>query len=267
MNYEQDYRQLVKKILDTGELRDGRNGKTLTIFGETLKVDLSDTNEFPLLTGRKIFYKGVLGELAAMLRGPKTLEDFKKFGCNYWDLWAKQDGTINVDYGNSWIDFNGIDQLERLRDSLMNDPRGRRHLVTGWRPDNLWTLDLPCCHYAYQFYIRDGVYVDMLWHQRSCDTMIGLPSDVIFATAWLIIIANDLGYVPGVITMTLGDTHIYEEHIDQAKEYLKTLMSDTPTYVFSDPMLMYRDFREFEPSWLVIENYNPVTTMKFELKA
>lgn len=262
--YELNYRKLVKKILENGEFREGRNGNTISIFGETLKVDISD-GSFPLLTGRRIHYKGVLGELAAMLRGPKTIKDFKDYGCNYWDLWAGVNGSINIDYGNAWVNFNGVDQLAELVKGLKENPYGRRHLVTGWRPDRLADLSLPCCHYAYQWYVRKDGILDMMWHQRSVDTMIGLPSDVVFASAWLIILAKEVGLRPGIITFTLGDTHIYEEHIDQAKEYLKTLTCKLPTYNLA--LIQGTNHRGFLPENLHIYDYQYISDIKFLLKA
>ena len=264
MNYELAYMGLVRKILANGELRRGRNGTTLAIFGETLTIDLS-TGEFPLLTGRQLFYRGVFGELAAMLRGPKTLKDFEEHGCNYWKQWAMPNGSINVDYGNAWIDFNGFNQLEALADGLKNNPHGRRHLVTGWRPDRLDDLSLPCCHYAYQWYVREDKYLDMMWHQRSVDTMIGLPSDVIFASAWNIMLANEVGLIPGKITFTLGDTHIYEEHIEQAKEYLTRLTCELPKYKLE--VLWQKPHIEFMPDDITISGYTHMPAIKFELKA
>lgn len=263
-SYETEYKKLVLKILEFGEERLGRNGITKAIFGETFKVNLQ--KGFPLLTSRQIYYKGVFGELAAMLKGPKTLEDFKKQGCNYWDLWAKPNGAINIDYGNTWLDFNGYDQLSKLVEGLQYDPRGRRHIITGWKPDNLDSLSLPCCHYAYQWYVREDRYLDMMWHQRSVDTMVGLPSDVVFAAAWLIILANNTGYIPGIITFTLGDTHIYSEHLDKAEEYLARLIyPELPGWKLKAPE--YADHTQFTSDWLEIKDYSHMPSMKFELKA
>lgn len=262
--YELEYKKLVSRILANGEFREGRNGNTISLFGETLKVDIGQ-GHFPILTGRRIYYKGVLGELAAMLRGPKSIKDFKNYGCNYWDLWARPDGSITVDYGNAWIDFNGVNQLEALVEGLKENPYGRRHLVTGWRPDRLDVLSLPCCHYAYQWYVRKDGVLDMMWHQRSVDTMIGLPSDVIFAAAWLIILANEVGLKPGVITFTLGDTHIYEEHIDQANEYLETLTHELPVYSLAS--LVGANHLWFMPSDLEVAGYSYTSDIKFLLKA
>lgn len=263
-SYESQYRGLVHNILRNGELREGRNGATYSLFGETLSFDLS-SGEFPLLTGRQIFYKGVFGELAALLRQPKNIADFEEWGCNYWKLWAKENGDINVDYGNKWINWDGVDQLARLVETLKTNPSDRRMIITGWDPRSLDELDLPCCHYAYQWYVREGKYLDMLWHQRSVDTMIGLPSDVVFAAAWNIAIANEVGLTPGRITMTLGDTHIYEEHSNNADEFLKTGFTDSPRYKLLSRL--GKKTIEFTPDDIEIVDYNPLTKLKFELKS
>lgn len=261
--FEKDYEALIEKILHTGEKKYGRNGNTYSVFGETLTIDL--VHGFPLLSGRKIFYKGVFGELAAMLRGPKTIKDFEKYGCNYWKQWAQENGDISIDYGNKWLDFNGYNQLASVIDKLQNNPNDRRMLVTGWDPSNLENLDLPCCHYAYQWYVRDESHLDMLWHQRSCDTMIGLPSDIVFAAAWNIMLANEVGLIPGKITMTLGDTHIYEEHTMVAYEYLdRPKHRRLPTWQL---LSMEGDSHlEFTPEMLVIKDYTPNDILKFKLK-
>src|SRR5690606_25910133 len=171
--FERDYRDLVQKILEVGEYRQGRNGNTFSIFGATLVVDMRDSNKFPLLIGRKMFYKGIFGEVAAMLRMPTHINDFKRWGCNYWDQWADKDGNINIDYCNLWRNFNGVDQLSELIDKLKNNPTDRRLLITGWKPDNLDKLSLPCCHLLYQWYVTNDGYLDMMWYQRSAETMVG----------------------------------------------------------------------------------------------
>ena len=263
-SYEEQYRYLVQKILDRGELRHGRNGNTFSLFGETVSFDLADGN-FPLLTGRQIFYKGVFGELAALLRQPTNIADFEKYGCNYWKLWAKENGDINIDYGNKWLDWDGVDQLARLVDTLKHNPADRRMIITGWDPRNLEELDLPCCHYAYQWYVREGKYLDMLWQQRSADTMIGLPSDAVFAAAWNIAIANETGLTPGCVTMVLGDAHIYEEHEEPAREYLQAETNVPPTYELLSKL--GKKTIEFLPDDIAIHNYNPSTKIRFELKS
>lgn len=266
-NYEQKYADLIKEIMDNGVYREGRNGGTKSIFGHMLSIDLGaeDTKgTFPLLQGRRSFYKGVFGELAAMMRKPKHLEDFEKFGCNYWKLWAKEDGSINVDYGNAWHEH---DQINRLKDTIINNPSDRRMLISGWRPENLDDLDLPCCHLLYQFYVADGK-ISMNWYQRSADVMIGLPSDVIFAAAWLISVANFANLEPGKINLMLGDSHIYEEHFVNVPRYLdnveKAKELALPMYTLN--VESGKDFCEFVPEDIVISDYQFIEKLDFLLK-
>jgi len=226
--FEYNYKKLVKRVLTQGENTQTRNGGTRSLFGIQLKIDLLRLNHFPLLTGRQIFYKGVAGEMAAFLKGPKSISDFKKQGCNYWEEWSDDNGNIKVDYGNKWINFNGVDQINNLISNLIKDPLDRRLLVSGWDPSSK-NLSLPCCHYAYQFRLVDGK-IDIVWVQRSLDVMIGLPSDIILAALFLILVCNTTCYEPGSIIMQFGDTHIYENHVDQAYAYLKTATHEPPTY-------------------------------------
>lgn len=260
----QQYGTLVNKILHKGQKRPSRAGHTYSIFGETIEIDLSD-GSFPLLQGRKMFFKGVLGELAAMLRGPKSVADFEKYGCNYWKDWADEDGSLRVDYGNAWIDYNGVNQLEQLVDKLINNPDDRRMLISAWRPDKLGDLSLPCCHLLYQWYVRDGKYLDMVWYQRSVDTMVGLPSDIILCAAWNILLAQQCGYTPGVIKLVLGDTHIYANHVEPTLDYIKqlnTLKEHKPIKYALDPTANVNNFR---PEMFVMNEYEPCDAVKFDL--
>lgn len=263
MSFEQDYSQLVRSVLESGEDRPSRNGETVSKFATTLSFDLQ--HEFPLLQGRKMYVEGIFGELAAMLRKPKHIDDFKKWGCNYWGKWAEPDGSIRVDYGNAWFDFNGVDQIAMLREALIGSPESRRMVISGWRPGA--DLSLPCCHYAYQFYVRDGKYLDMMWIQRSADVMIGIPSDAVFAAAWMIAICQEFTWLtPGRCTMVFGDTHIYAEHVIGAAKYLRQaqyVRSAVRWVCLESPQT---NFCNFEPSWINIHNYHPQTAIKFELK-
>jgi len=266
--FEQQYVDLVYNVLAYGDSRAGRNGNTRSIFHSTLVFDLSN-HKFPMITGRQMYPKGILGEYAAIIRGPKTIEDFKIFGCNYWDTWVRDNGTINIDYGNKWNDFNGFLQLDWLLNEIQNNPTSRRLLLSGWDPANQANLDLPCCHYMYQFYVRfnpltsEPEYLDMIWHQRSADLMVGVPSDAVFAAAMLLSFAGATNLKAGKVTMVLGDTHIYEEHIDNAHLYLSRPIYDEPEYVFRSRMHP----RLFLPRDLTIAKYKHAGTLKFELKA
>lgn len=270
-SYELEYTMLVKRILDNGEVRQTRNAITKALFGCILNIDMSNPKSntegyFPLLQGRKLFYKGMLGEFAAMIRGPKHVKDFEKWKCNYWKQWADEDGNLRLDYGNTWIDFNGFDQIEELRYLIKNNPMDRRLIVTGWKPDNLNRLSLPCCHILYQWYIRDNMYLDMMWYQRSADTMVGIPSDVVLAATWNIALAKDMGYRPGKISMIFGDTHIYEQHCQLAESYLYEFenkeQKELPSYRHNPEI--GKHIKDMLPTDFDI-SYDPGLLMKFEV--
>jgi thymidylate synthase len=272
-SYEADYAKLVANILDRGEVRETRNATTKALFGTAFEVDMSNLaspNEgyFPLLQGRKMYYRGVLGEFAAMIRGPKSLKDFERQGCNYWKQWADDEGNLEVDYGNAWIDYDGYDQIEELRHLLKTNPSDRRMLVTGWRPDRLDRLSLPCCHLLYQWFVRDNMFLDMLWYQRSADTMVGIPSDVVLAATWNIALAKDVGLRPGKITMVFGDTHIYEPHWALAESYLEEFygMSEKPLPSYCHVPNKGKHVKDMEVNDFVI-NYKPGPVMRFEVLA
>lgn len=260
--YEMDYYGLIKHILMNGASRPSRVGCALSVFGKTLSIELKT---FPLLTKRKLFYKGVFGELAAMLRGPKTVQDFRNFGCNYWDNWANDNGSMTLDYGNAWIDWNGVNQLKTLVNNLKNNPTDRRMLISGWRPDKLETLSLPCCHLLYQWYVRENKYLDMIWYQRSVDVMVGLPSDVIFAAAWNILLSNQCGYKPGKILFVFGDTHIYENHLSGVKEYIRNFKTIKQQSSINYEIDKQATVANFLPQMLKINNYSANEVIKFSL--
>lgn len=265
MYFERQYCQLVELAL-TAEKRQTRNAVTHSLFGQMLSFYVGKEH-FPLLTGRRMYPQGVLGELAAMLRRPTNIADFKKWGCNYWDAWGDEQGNINVDYGNAWFDFNGVDQIAELKRCLREDPTNRRMMISGWRPDRLTELSLPCCHYNYQFYVTNRGELNMLWSQRSVDIMVGLPSDIIFAAAWLIAIANEFGLTPGMLHFAMGDCHIYEQHIAGAHQYLHQVWTVTEgnqvSYRYLAPA--GEDFCKFDPKNLVLAVHTAAPAIKFEL--
>ena len=261
--FEYDYSALVQRILDDGELRETRNQSTKSLFGESLSFDLRDG--FPLISGRKMFPKGVLGELAALLRKPKCVEDFTKWGCNYWGQWADENGQLELDYGNAWFDFNGFDQIADLKHKLANNPADRRMIINAWRPDRLSDLSLPCCHYSYQFHVSTDRVLSMVWTQRSVDVMVGLPSDFILAAAWLIAVASEFNLTAGKIKMDFGDTHIYTDHIDGAKQYLKQCDDVHVAKVHWGYATDGEDFCEFKPDTLIIGEYSPQPSIQFKL--
>lgn len=277
---KQQYGALINKILHQGEKRKTRAGDAYSLFGEVLTIDAS--REFPLLRGRRMFYGPVLGELAAMFRGPKHVDDFKAFGCNYWDSWGygkntgdivdepgrdKPLNSLTLDYGNAWIDFNGVNQLEVLVKTLRENPQDRRMVVSGWRPDRLKDLSLPCCHMLYQWYVRESKQLDMIWYQRSADVMVGVPSDIVLAAAWNAVLAKQTGHTPGKITMIFGDTHIYANHMNPTLDYVRQLNSLDPKALSELSYTVAEDatMEGFVPDMIQVRDYSPKPAVKFTL--
>lgn len=263
-DWETAYKMLVRSVLGM-PTRPCRNGTARSMFGATLHICETERCPLPLLNGRKMFPSGIVGEMAAFLQGPKSVYDFKSKGCNYWDQWADEDGSLRVDYGNKWIDFHGVNQLKKLVESLTKDPYGRRHLITGWDPSNLDSLSLPCCHYAYQWYVTTDGYLDMIWHQRSADLMVGVPSDVALAVLFNHLVANSTKLKPGSVTLVLGDVHIYSEHEAAAVEYLqRNHQSRVPVHIKLDTQATVFNF---EPSHVEVVEYEPCDKIQFKLKS
>lgn len=209
--------------------------------------------------------KGIVGEYCAFLRGPKTLKAFEDFGCNYWKLWAEEDGSLNVDYGNEWLDSNGVNQVDYVIDLLKNDPNSRRMIIDAWNPSHVINkeLSLECCHYAYQFHVSEGKYLNMSFNMRSVDTLIGMPSDIIIGSLMIITFAEAAGLKPGELVMNFGDTHIYEEHIEKAKEQIEREGFEYPTFEMSPLDSIY----DFVPECLDVNKYKHQAPIKYELKA
>ena len=253
MRNEIAYKKLINNILNNGKLIKGRNGDTLEVFGTQLKLDVSN-NQFPMITGRKMFSRGIIGEFLAFIQTDCThLTDFTDRGCNYWKLWADKDGNLDIDYppGN---------QLYDIIEDIKSDPHSRRHIINLWNPQNLPSLSLPCCHYSYQFNIQNDK-INMIWTQRSADTMIGVPSDMILATLYLHIVGMATGYKPNEIIMNFGSTLIYTEHLENVTEYLNAEIFKGPQIEIDDlpyTTLIHDNF--------LISEYNYSDPIKFLLK-
>ena len=261
------YKDLVKQVLACGEVKECRNGVTTSLIGTQLKFDAAN---IPLLNSRKIFYKGVVGEFSAFMNNCTKLQEFKDRGCNYWDAWADNKGTLRLDYvtqlHNNLITLKGVQtpQLEALKIGLVNDKFSRRHIINLWVPENLHNLSLPCCHYSYQFIVSTDNKLNMIWTQRSADVMVGIPSDMILAYLWVQCLSKELGFKPGEVTMNFGDAHIYEEHIAGAKQYLEVLEPRLiPIATLNDT---FTCIESFYPDQLDIIQYDPHPSIKFELK-
>ena len=266
---EKQYLELVKRIIKTGEVKDTRNGKTTSVFGAQIKITELKEGKFPLLTSRKHFIKGIVGEYAAFLKGPKSVKDFEDEGCNYWKLWSdNEEGDLRVDYGNAWRDFTGdgtINQIDYCINLLKKDPNSRRIIINAWNPEHVINkkLSLECCHYSYQFHVSEGKYLNLKFIQRSVDTLIGMPSDFVLASMMVLTFAKASGLEPGEIIMDFTDTHIYNEHLDDAKEQLEQETFEFPTFTETITKNIY----EFNNKMIKLQDYKHSASIKYLLKA
>ena len=200
-------------------------------FGHQFKHDMR--NGFPLLTTKKIHFKSVVYELLWFLKGDTNIKYLNDHGITIWDAWADEFGDLGPVYGSQWRDFNGCDQLTEVLKILVKSPYSRRMLVSAWNPDSLPYDDLtfaenvralrqalPPCHYSWQLSVQDG-YLDLLWTQRSVDAFLGLPFNIASYGLLLSMIAQCYGYKPRYLIGSLGDTHIYHNHLTQVEIQLE----------------------------------------------
>ncbi len=278
-NFEQDYFGLVEDALKYGEMRESRVGQTRSCFGTALRIKTLRDGQFPILTSRKIFYKPVLGELAAFLCGASRLTTFQRFGCNYWnENAAKWTGNLGlaVDkchvgkvYGaqwRRWTDTSGggddyLDQLDVLIDSIKNDPYGRRHILTTWNPAELQLGCLPPCHILAQFNVTSDGFLDVCVYMRSVDLCLGLPSDIILYATLLLLVAQQVDKEPGTITFFMGDTHVYENHIAAAETQIVSPTFALPTWILDKEATV----DNFRPADLVLPDYTHGEVLRYEL--
>lgn len=243
-NFELDYCKLVSGVLEHGDVRPSRAGETTSVFGAMLTIDCLERGRFPILTQRKIFTRGVLGELAAFLRGATDLQTFKDLGCPYWDAnakaWPPNKGIdpsmqrVGRIYGAHWRYWTGTghtyDQLESLVRNLQQEPFSRRHLLTTYNPAELQDACLPPCHLLAQFNVRTDKHLDCIVTMRSVDLCLGLPSDIMLYAALMLLLCNETGYAPGKLTFMMGDAHVYRNHTEVFLEHQQRPMHELPTF-------------------------------------
>lgn len=250
---ERQYHRLVEDIMENGNSAKPTKGGCSFVVGKQIELP---PEEVPLLQGRKIFYKGLVGELKAFIANERTQAGFARHGCNFWGEWANDDGTLDVDYARLLHDFNNVNQLDRLIDGIQDEPHSRKHIISLWDPSSK-AKQVPCV-LSYQFIVV-GDSLQMIWTQRSVDVMVGLASDMF--SAWLFnqVIAASVGLLAGTVTMNLGHTHIYDIHREKVSEYIDGIWAaDLMTPTWSLDGRLY-DF-EFD-----LRGYNPDNIVKFEL--
>ena len=216
----QQYLNLLNRILAEGTQKGDRTGTgTLSIFGHQMRFDLRDG--FPLLTTKKLHLKSIIYELLWFLRGDTNVHYLQEHGVRIWNEWADENGELGPVYGHqwrSWPDYKGgtIDQIKNVVDMIKHNPDSRRMLVTAWNPAEVEDMALPPCHCLFQFYVVDG-RLSLQLYQRSADSFLGVPFNIASYALLLQMIAQVTGLEAGEFIHTTGDTHLYLNHLEQAK--------------------------------------------------
>lgn len=299
---EPGYLSFMREILETGDLQDDRSGVgTRSVFGAQIKYDLAGWR-IPVLTTKKVFTKSIIEELLWFLRGETNIATL---GNGIWDQWADENGELGPIYGKQWrswvtpnikeysvsfdnstldvydIEFETVDQIEKVMTSLKENPTSRRHIVSAWNPADVDDMALPPCHTLFQFFCRPVTQGDLALHgydlstidtddtlpkyvlscqlyQRSADYFIGVPFNIASYSILTCMIAKVLNYLPGQFVHTMGDAHIYCNHEKQVKEQLDYAntkgIGEFPTVKFLN---VPEKLEHFSPEDIVIEGYEP----------
>jgi len=269
INIEDEYKNLMDEILNRGMDKPDRTGTgTKSVFGRTIKHDMS--LGFPILTSKKISFNAARTELLWILQGRTDLKYLEDNGVKYWrpdyERSGRTDETLGPVYGKQWRDFNGVDQLNNLVYSINTNAHSRRLIVTAWAPHELDDMALPPCHYAFQVNINNGV-MDLMWQQRSADVFLGLPYDITMYGLLLEMLAKGAGLKTGQLIGQLGDCHLYNNHLEQAKTFLKRPKRALPSLMLNSGIYL-NEFKNClipNADQIRLINYNPLPAIKAAL--
>lgn len=251
------YLDLLQHILDHGTEKSDRTGTgTKSVFGYQMRFDLSEG--FPLLTTKKLHLKSIIHELLWFLAGDTNVKYLQDNGVRIWNEWADPDGDLGHIYGyqwRSWPDYNGghVDQIKQILEQLRNDPDSRRIIVSAWNVADIPNMNLPPCHALFQFYVADG-RVSLQLYQRSADCFLGVPFNIASYALLLLMVAQVTGLKPGEFVHTLGDAHIYSNHIEQARLQLTHEPRPLPKMTLNPDV---KDLFDFKYEDFVLSDYNP----------
>lgn len=284
-----EYLGLVDNVLRQGEQRGDRTETgVISKFGETFHHDMSEG--FPLVTTKAVKYPLVAIELNGFIQGKTDKRWYSNRGCHIWDPWARRDfipydsddeetkeimrqePDLGPIYGWQWrhagaeyrgceVDYGdeGVDQLENLIEKIEKDPQSRRQKVEAWNPSDLHKMALPPCHTGFQTYVNQDGTMDLLWQQRSVDLMIGLPFNTASYATLLNLLCEETSHEPGELIGHFGDTHVYESHVEKAKEQLSREPRDLPSWHVDDFTSIF-DW-SYDDSY--VEDYNPHSKINY----
>ena len=251
------YLSLLQRILDEGTVKTDRTGTgTKSIFGHQMRFDLNEG--FPLLTTKKLHLKSIIHELLWFLRGDTNIAYLKANGVSIWDEWADENGDLGPVYGQqwrSWPDYKGgtIDQINNVVEMIRHNPDSRRMIVSAWNPAEIEQMALPPCHCLFQFYVADG-RLSLQLYQRSADTFLGVPFNIASYALLLMMMAQVTGLKAGEFIHTTGDTHLYLNHLEQARLQLTREPRPLPKMLINPAVSSIFDFK-YEDFQLT--DYNP----------
>ena len=259
------YLDLLNRILTEGVKKGDRTGTgTISIFGNQMRFNLDEG--FPLLTTKKLHLKSIIYELLWFLRGDTNLKYLHEHKVSIWDEWADPDGELGHIYGyqwRSWPGYNGefIDQISQVVYDIKNNPDSRRLIVSAWNVADLGNMNLPPCHVLFQFYVAEG-RLSLQLYQRSADTFLGVPFNIASYSLLLMMMAQVTGLKPGDFIYTTGDTHLYLNHIEQARLQLTRTPRPLPAMRLNPDVknifdFVYEDFTH--------ENYDPWPHIKADI--
>lgn len=247
---ERQYLDLLVDILANGVQRGDRTGTgTLGVFGRQMRFDLA--KGFPLLTTKKLHRKSIILELLWFLRGDTNVRWLQERGVSIWDEWADAEGELGPVYGKQWRSWTApdgrvIDQIANVVEGLKTMPNSRRHIVSAWNPADVDDMALPPCHCLFQFFVADGKLSCQLY-QRSADVFLGVPFNIASYALLTMMVAKVTGLQPGEFVHTLGDAHLYLNHLDQAREQLTREPLPLPVMEIADKRDLFGfEFEDFK---------------------
>ena len=256
------YHDLLRLVLDQGKFKGDRTGTgTHAVFGAQARFPLSDS--FPLLTTKKLHLKSILYELLWFLRGDTNVRWLQERGVSIWDEWADEKGELGPVYGYQWRhwrtpDGREIDQISNLIASLKGKPDSRRHIVTAWNPADVDKMALPPCHALFQFYVANG-RLSCQMYQRSADLFLGVPFNIASYAALTVMAAQVAGLEADEFVLTLGDAHLYLNHLEQARLQLERQPKPFPRLKLNPGV---KDIFAFAYEDFTLEGYEPHPAIK-----
>jgi thymidylate synthase len=259
------YLDLMGLVLKTGaEKRDRTGTGTLSVFGHQMRFDLAEG--FPLVTTKKLHTKSIIYELIWFLRGETNVRWLREHGVTIWDEWADANGELGPIYGHQWRAWprehsSTLDQISTLIADIKRNPDSRRLIVTAWNPSDLPKMALPPCHCLFQFYVAEGRLSCQLY-QRSADVFLGVPFNIASYALLTLLVAQVTGYHPGDFVHTIGDAHLYLNHLEQAKAQLTRTPYPLPTMRLNP---IVKDIFDFKYEDFTLENYQAHPHIKAEV--